>query len=175
MARLSKAKLPVRHVDSMSGFTVMEVLIAVVIMAVGILGVVGLQISSLHMNRDALMSVEANQLISGLVDRIDANPVTTYGPVTLGSAPTNGPDCTQNNCTPAQMADYDLSQWLCAINSKDSGGSSYPACVNLGVTGTFPQGKGSVSLTADIYRLYLQWTDIHTQEVRSTELFLQVD
>ena len=100
----------------------MEILVSMFIMVVGILGVVSLQITSLNMNREALMSVESNQLISDLVDRISANPVATYGPIALGDTPVNGSDCTLSNCTTDQMADYDITRCLCAINSDNDGG-----------------------------------------------------
>ncbi len=153
----------------------MEILISMFIMTIGILGVVSLQITSLNMNRDALMSVEANQLMAGLVDRIGANSATTYAPIALGDTPVNGPDCTLSNCTPAQMADYDISRWLCGIKSQDASEVTYPACSTLGISGTFPEGKGSITLTGDEYRIYLQWTDIRSDDIRSSELYLQVD
>lgn len=177
MARIDKAQLPAKLVYAVSGFTMMEIIVSMFIMSIGILGVVSLQISSLNMNRDALMSVQSNQLISDLSDRIDANYSATYGPVALGDAPANGLDCTKSNCTPAQMADYDISQWLCAINSTDAGGVEYTACNsdNLDIKGTFPQGKGSITLTGDEYRIYLEWVDNRTDTVRYTELHLWVD
>ena len=157
------------------GFTFMEVLISVFIMAVGILGLVGLQITSLNMNRDALMSIEAHQLMADLVDRIDSNSATTYGPIDLGDAPVDSPDCTLSICTPAQMANYDISRWLCAINSEDVDGVTHTACTTLGIDGIFPQGQGAVSLADDQYRIRLQWVDVHTDEARSSELYLQVN
>lgn len=158
-----------------NGFTMIEVLVSMFIMAIGILGMISLQIASLNLNRDALLSVEANQLIADLVDRISANPAATYGPIALGDVPVNGSDCTLNNCTTDQMATYDISRWLCAINSEDASNVPYPACALLGINGTFPQGKGSITLVGNEYRIFLQWVDNYLDQVRSTELHLQVD
>jgi type IV pilus assembly protein PilV len=173
MASIYKTLQPVDYRSR--GFTFMEVLISVFIMAVGILGLVGLQITSLNMNRDALMSIEAHQMMADLVDRIDSNSATSYGPVDFGDAPVDGPDCTLANCTPAQMANYDVSQWLCAINSEDVDGVTHSACTGLAIDGIFPQGQGAISLADDQYRIRLQWVDVHTDEARSSELYLQVN
>ena len=157
------------------GFTMLEVLVSMFIMAVGILGMVSLQITSLNVNRDALMNVEANQLISDLMDRIIANPAGTYGPVALGDTPVTGLDCTLNNCTTDQMATYDISRWLCAINSEDAASVLYPACALLGINGAFPQGKGSITLVGNEYRILLQWKDKPLDEARYAEMYLQVN
>lgn len=175
MARIDKVQLPAQLVCCISGLTLIEVLVSMFILAVGILGMVSLQITSLNMNRDALMSMEANQLISDLVDRISANPAATYGPIALGDAPVSGSDCNLSNCTTDQMATYDVSRWLCAINSEDANSVPYPACDLLGIKGTFPLGKGSITRVNNEYRILLQWVDKHSDEVRSTELYLWVN
>jgi type IV pilus assembly protein PilV len=155
-----------------TGFTILEVLVSMFIMVIGILGVASLQMTSMTLNRDALKSVEANQLISDLVDRISANPDATYGPVALGDVPETSSNCATSNCTADQMATYDISNWLCAINSQDNENVPYPACVLLGVDGSFTRGKGSITLVGDEYRILLQWADGQLDEVRSAELYL---
>ena len=170
MARIDN--LQSKLVCNTSGFTLMEVLISMFIMTVGILGVISLQMTSLRMNRDSLMSVEAIQMISDLVDRISANPAGAYAPIALGDAPENGSNCAISNCTSDQMATYDISSWLCAINSADTDNVPYPACVLLGIDGSFPQGQGSITLVDDQYRILLQWVDNHLEKIRFTELYL---
>jgi type IV pilus assembly protein PilV len=162
----------VRLERGMSGFTMLEVLISMFIMTIGILGVVSLQMTSLTLNRDALKNVEANQLISDLVDRISANPAATYGPIVLGDVPETGTDCGLSDCSVDQMATYDVSCWLCSINSKDTDNVPHPACTLLGINGSFPQGQGSITLVGSQYRILLQWSDQQLEEVRSAELYL---
>jgi len=175
-SNFNRTQSPLKLAYRISGFTMVEIIISMGIMMIGILGVVSLQISSLNMNRDALMSVEANQLLADMADRIDANSTATYGH-TLGDAPLDGTDCTESICTPAQMAAYDTSQWLCGINSTDSGGVEYTACDadSLNISGTFPQGKGSITLTGNEYQIYLEWVDRRSELVRTSELYIQVD
>ena len=171
MASMDKVQ-PAKLERGIQGFTMLEVLVSMFIMVIGILGVISLQMTSLTLNRDALKSVEANQLISDLVDRISANPVGTYAPIVFGDVPVSGSNCTLSDCTVEQMAIYDTSRWLCAINSRDADNVPHPACVLLDVNGSFPQGQGSITLVGGQYRIMLQWADHQLADIRSAELYL---
>ncbi len=156
------------------GFTLIEVLVSIVILSVGVLGITGLQLKGLDANRNALMRVEASQLISDLIDRIEVNGSTTYGPVSLGDAPMAATDCTISDCTPAQMATYDTSQWLCSVNSTAADGTPYSACEALNVTGSLPLGQASITLVGDEYDIKVRWSDLKSNHTRLVELFMQV-
>jgi type IV pilus assembly protein PilV len=90
-----------------TGFTLIEVLIAMLVLAVGLLGLAGLQVTSLNNNQRAYFRSQATQLAYDMADRMRTN-------ITLGNynnqAATND-DCKAAACTPAQMAGYDLKQW----------------------------------------------------------------
>ena len=51
------------------GASLIEVLVAVVILSIGILGIAGIQIVSLQQNRGALLRLEALQLANDIIDR----------------------------------------------------------------------------------------------------------
>lgn len=55
------------------GFTLLEVLVAVVILSVGLLGLAGLQAQSLRANQSALFLSQANLLAYDIVDQLRAN------------------------------------------------------------------------------------------------------
>ncbi len=99
-----------------------ELLVAVLVMGVGVLGVTGLQMVSLQNNRDALLRSEALQLAYDMMDRIRINPGAgvpgaAYDGIDFTDPPTAPPDCYQNNCSAAQMTDFDVSVWQCALGS----------------------------------------------------------
>src|SRR2546421_11680051 len=88
------------------GFTMIEMLVALVVLAVGMLGVASLFGISLHSGSSAITRMQAVNLATDLADRIRANraagdaPNNAYG----GAAAING--CTGAaavSCTPAQM------------------------------------------------------------------------
>ncbi len=143
------------------GFTLIEVLVATVIMAVGILGVAGLQVVSLQQNRSSLLRSEALQIANDILDRMRANPDQTYAPVNYTDAPpASAKNCVQNTCTPAEMALYDIAQWKCLINSVDSSGSPYAICVTLGSTGvTLPGGEGEITEAGGVQTVNVRWVD----------------
>lgn len=150
----------------MQGFSLIELLIAVVIMAVGILGVAGLQVESLQQNRSALYRAEAVQLANDLIDRIRVNKGIVYTSL-IDAPPPAATDCEVSTCTPSQMANYDIAQWKCSINSEDSTGAQLSVCsglkgldgVSTGITGELPDGAGSVVESSGVYQVTVRWVD----------------
>ncbi len=63
-----------------AGFTMLEVLIAIVVIAFGLLGIAGLQAFAVKNNHGASLRVTATTLASDMIDRIKSN----YTAVTNG-------------------------------------------------------------------------------------------
>ena len=106
-----------------AGFTLLEVLIAVVVLSFGVLGMVGLQAASLQANRDARLQAAAARLGHELVDMMRGNK-DVANQVTAAANPylfdTNtGPyraapeDCYRMACTTTtSVAIYEVGEWL---------------------------------------------------------------
>jgi type IV pilus assembly protein PilV len=104
------------------GFTLIEVLIAMVVIAMGLLGLAGLQATNLKNNQSAYFRSQATQLAYDIADRMRVNNTNSgadYDTKT-GSCLTEPDDakkqlclekCKTAACTTAQMADYDLNNW----------------------------------------------------------------
>jgi len=69
------------------GFTLLEMLIAITILAVGLLGVAGLQASSIRRNVFAMKNTEATALIE---DKIEEYRNTPYADITEGTVTETG-------------------------------------------------------------------------------------
>ncbi|MCQ8105220.1 type IV pilus modification protein PilV [Methylomonas sp. SURF-2] len=129
------------------GFTLIEVLVAVVILALGLLGLAGMQATGLRNNQDAFNRSQATQLAYDLADRIRANAraVDTY--TDIGDAPTAADekaDClTSTGCTRAEMAENDLFEW------------------NRDLTTILPSGAGTLTANGNIYTITITWDDDH--------------
>ena len=128
------------------GFSLIEVLVAAVILSVGVLGVAGMQVASLQQNRTALLRSEAQQLAWDLADRMLVNPDANYASVDFSDDPTFSTNCSTSNCSLNHMAQFDVAQWKCAINSLDSSDNEFSACSdsNLNITGSLPGGQGQI-------------------------------
>ena len=97
-----------------AGFTLIEVLIAMVVLAVGLLGLAALQTTSLKNNQSAYFRSQATQLAYDITDRMRTNKLgVAAGNYNLGSA--GARDCALNTCTTAQMAAYDIAEWNAAL------------------------------------------------------------
>lgn len=92
------------------GFSLVEVLIALVIMSVGMLGIAGLYVQSLQAGRTSTFRHHAVTLAGDIADRIRANP--TAG-IAYQAATGADNSCVGGgvNCTPAEMAANDIDLW----------------------------------------------------------------
>lgn len=149
-----------------NGFTLIEVLVAILIVAVGILGVAGMQVVSLQQNRNALFRDTALQLGNDILDRIRANRGEVYGPVALADAPDFGRDCNDNDCDPEEMLAFDLAQWKCRLDPRDPDGNAYQDCIDLfGVAeealpaAALPGGRGGITggAAGAPYEVTVEW------------------
>ncbi len=103
-----------------NGFTLLEVLIAMVILAIGLLGMAQLQVLSLRNNTSAYQRSIASWMAHDMIERIRSNPQEAYDgsydsdltDLQAGSVT----DCTAATCTSTLLAAYDLKQWKTAAN-----------------------------------------------------------
>lgn len=101
-----------------SGFSLVEVLIALVVMSIGMLGIAGLYVESLQAGRTSSFRHNAVTLASDIADRIRANPTAGVEYQLAGG----NNNCVLGNvdCTPAQMAANDIWLW------KEQAGDTLP-------------------------------------------------
>jgi type IV pilus assembly protein PilV len=96
------------------GFTLVEALVAVVVLAVGMLGTAGMLVHSLRSSRLALQRTQAVTLAADIGDRIRADRAAAgsfalAAGTTLGAPPKS---CVAvDECNPAEVAAVDLHDW----------------------------------------------------------------
>lgn len=93
------------------GFSLVEALVALLVLSVGMIGIAAMYGQGLAAGRTAQLRYQAVTLTADMADRIRLNPLgrAAYeGPAAdrLCDAPPNG-----RYCTPAEMAAHDLFQW----------------------------------------------------------------
>lgn len=92
-----------------SGFSLVEVLIALIIMSVGMLGIAGLYVQSMQAGRTSMFRHHAVTLAGDVADRIRANP--RAGAAYAGAGADNGCIATGADCNEAEMAAQDILVW----------------------------------------------------------------
>ena len=130
-----------------SGITMIEVLVAVLILAIGLLGVAGLQSISLKNTTDVFFSQQAMSYSQELINRIMANQEAAGDGDYADTPPTSAPgtDCSAAVCTSEQMADWDLWQWNEALTN----GVGSPPAAAADVNWDNAVGEYEVSITWD--------------------------
>ena len=95
--------------NRVGGFTLIEVLIALIIMSVGMLGIAGLYVHSMQAGRTSMFRHHAVTLAGDVADRIRAN-TRAFGAYTGGGVNNN---CVDGgiDCTNLEMAANDIFLW----------------------------------------------------------------
>ena len=99
----------IRAKRNQRGFSLVEVLIALIIMSVGMLGIAGLYVQSMQAGRTSLFRHHAVTLAGDVSDRIRANP--TAGVAYTGAGVDFGCVATGVDCNEVEMASNDILLW----------------------------------------------------------------
>jgi type IV pilus assembly protein PilV len=137
--------------STQSGFTMVEVLVALVVLAIGLLGIAALYLNSLQAGRTAVYRTEAVTLAADLADRIRMNRTAQGAYATLfADAEVAVPACsTTGGCSDADLAATDLSTWKASIAQ------------------LLPNGQGQVAVTLPVaigepttYVVTVRWAEV---------------
>jgi type IV pilus assembly protein PilV len=143
------------------GFSLLELLIALVVFSVGMLAIAGLQTVSKQANYEGLQRTTAAQVANGLLEDIRTNgdaadvylAAGEIGNNSLGNEP--APNCSVGSeCNTAEKANHDLWVWEQMIdgNLETRGGVGTGGLVLPAMCVTGPVGGG-----AGIYQVTIVW------------------
>lgn len=140
------------------GFSMIEVLVTLMVIAFSLLGTAGLQAYAMKVSKGGQLRTQAVFMVADLVERMEANRVGavngSYALALTTSPPAASTACTSGACTPDNLATYDLSQWQ-----------------NMIATG-LPQSSWQVVQTTagnpSVYTITINWVDRRTDTAYST-------
>lgn len=110
---------PHPYIASQTGIALMEAVIALAVLAIGLLGLAGIHIRTLAYAQNSGHQLQATRLIEDLAERLRAHPhaqsvsslLLTHG-WTEGDGLAQLADCYQNSCTASQLATAIRLHWL---------------------------------------------------------------
>ncbi|MBX3704488.1 MAG: type IV pilus modification protein PilV [Steroidobacteraceae bacterium] len=125
------------------GATLVEALVALLVLSIGLLGVAALQMEALRSNHGAHLRSQATVLAQDIADRMRANRTAALAgayDIALGANPAG-----------AALSDLDLTTW------KDT------------LADILPAGDGAVALAGNVATITVQWTDRLGTDTFTTE------
>jgi type IV pilus assembly protein PilV len=116
------------------GFTLVEVLVALFVLAVGIVGASATQAAAQRSRHGAELAADGVRLAASLAERMRANPVALHADDSVNPylvahdaladpAPAPGKSCFgDTDCTPLQMAAFDVHETIESLRARFPGG-----------------------------------------------------
>ncbi|WP_158253718.1 type IV pilus modification protein PilV [Chromobacterium alticapitis] len=112
---------------AMAGFTMLEVLIALLVLAMGVLAAVAVMLNATRASGSSYLRQMATQYAYDMTDRMRANSAQVGAgayDVASGAAPsTFQSNCVSTVCSAATMAAFDKYQWLTDLQNNLPGGT----------------------------------------------------
>ena len=150
------------------GVSIVEALVALLVLSVGMLGIAVMYLESVRANRTALSRTLAVHLVNDMADRIRANRMgrDKYD-AAFGTAP-GAPkaNCATNDCTAADLAVYDLSQWYGAVVNALPQGADGKTVPQVEVK----YNAGATSNDPARYTVTARWKDVGSDDFLVTRL-----
>ncbi|OGB21181.1 MAG: type IV pilus modification protein PilV [Burkholderiales bacterium RIFCSPLOWO2_02_FULL_57_36] len=118
-------KNPLGQCSPQRGFALIEAMVSLVVLAFGVLGLIGFQMQTLRDTRDSVGRSRAIVGIQDIGDRMRINPNLVPANYTAGFGAVATPtDCTAAPCTTAQLAAFDIWRWKANIAAALPGGQA---------------------------------------------------
>lgn len=138
------------HLPQAAGFTLVESMVALLVLSIGLLGIAALYVETLRANRTALFRTQAVTLASDLADRIRASGIRSDR---IPPLPAPGGYACGDPCDPTTAAagtpQADLTQWTAEVGA------------------LLPEGFGAVTYvddgnaaTPNVYTIAVGWTEL---------------
>jgi type IV pilus assembly protein PilV len=157
-----------------AGFTLIEVLIAVLVLGIGLLGVAGLQSVALSMNQGSYVRTQATVLARDISDRMRTNRQAATDAaydMSGGASASEQTACeTTSGCNPSALAGHDLYRWNQSVAATLPNGEAH-VCIDSTPDGTGTPAAPACDGSGENYAVKIWWYD---KEAEDQQLFVTV-
>ena len=151
------------HQHGCSGFSLIELLLALAISTIALLGFAQLQQKNLSTERELIRSLQARLLLNEISAVLYASPHPEYY-LSSGNLSASASNCFLKECNPREFAGFQLALWGCRTMSESA------QCRQLGITKPlFPQGKLIINRSGQHFLIKLKWQTLLGKEQTITQ------
>ncbi|MDZ7925609.1 MAG: type IV pilus modification protein PilV [Marinagarivorans sp.] len=169
--KTSQGKPTMHTLKRQQGYSLIEVLVSVVVLAVGFLGMTGLQARSLQSSQNSVLRTQAAFLSYDILEKMRGNPTANTAAAYAGkNGITEATNCLTTSCTTDQLAAFDVLSWKCTINSifcKDSVNNNL-----ISTTSELPNGKGTISASNGKVTIAIEWSEERSSNPTARQSFV---
>ena len=141
---------------SETGFTIIEMLIAVLVISIGLLGMAGLQTTGIQQSHNSYLKTQASMLAYDMAERMRSNlqgvNAGNYDAVdSMDSPVSSAPGCIGSGtaCSATETASYDIYQWT---NNGEEGS----------IASLLPSGYGMIAENGGVFTITVLWDEART-------------
>jgi type IV pilus assembly protein PilV len=133
-----------------AGFNLLEMLVALLVISVGLLGVTSLQLKGQQTNYRSYVRTQATYLANDLMERMRTNKLSKNGiyEKACGATTTN---CDSSPCSWDQVAEYDLARWCDMVKN------------------SLPEGEGTVKWNDPQYTFEIKWKEKEDEDPKTAK------
>ncbi len=137
------------------GSSLIEVVVALFVLAVGMLGVLSMQVKSMQFSQSAYYYSQAAYLANQILENMRSTPGIAHAYL-IGldeSAPAASKDCSASGvtCSATELRDFNLKNWRTSVEA------------------TLVSGKASVQRVGDFYAIIVQFDDTRSAPDRANK------
>jgi type IV pilus assembly protein PilV len=145
------------------GFTILEVLIALLVFSLGLLGMAGLLVISVKTNHSAYLRTQASFLAQSMGDRMRANTPRVwagdYDGTYTGTTGDTDPCPTGTPCTRENVATRDKSQWETQLGDQLPNATANIVCAPDGTVDVSPSEQAGGAPYTGLCSIVISWSE----------------
>lgn len=152
-----------QNVIRMRGFTILEVLIALLVFSLGLLGMAGLLVISVKTNHSAYLRTQASFLAQSMADRMRSNVPRVwagdYNGTYTGTTGDTDPCPSGTACTRAQIATRDKAQWEVQLGDQLPNAQGIVGCAPDATVSVTPSEQAGGAPYTGVCNIVISWSE----------------